>query len=421
MSHRQTNLIVGQMDTETKDKPHKLKVYLDQLPDSLYFQNEDDSLYGFEYFGLDSTDEEDIGVEGAVNRQLEIQLGHRNNGPVQLKERGPSIVAVISVLNRYLTKLPTSVILKKWVDDLICSAELVYEEAKCSVSDKWTVLKPGDQPYHPETCWQLPVISGCGSVPLSTDMEPDSELEDAGCHTGRSVDELDNLKSQPIRKKVKKCDTKILTTFDDGCYRDLPEVEDTRPAGAKSLALLYAVTRRCEKKNEPTSADSKTKRVIIRCIGSYGCNTTWAVPRNRQRILVHVSKCNWLPSKFREAALDHMGNNATGPVAIIPNVSESSSQRMTDDSQTETHPVKPRPGRLASKASNTLPVESYAARGQQELHKGRGGPCSHVLHHMQWSSTYNCRLRRVQSHFFHSSSEVSPSVFLRSHNEAYSE
>ncbi|KIK74476.1 hypothetical protein PAXRUDRAFT_175599 [Paxillus rubicundulus Ve08.2h10] len=122
------------MDIETKLKLRKLQVYLNQVPDSLPLKNEAESDYGFDFFSLGDGDEEDLGLEGAINHQLEIQLGQCNKCPVRLKERGSRIAGVISILNNYLTELPTSIILKKWVDDLISSAELAFETAKCLVS-----------------------------------------------------------------------------------------------------------------------------------------------------------------------------------------------------------------------------------------------------------------------------------------------
>ncbi|KIJ59093.1 hypothetical protein HYDPIDRAFT_162797 [Hydnomerulius pinastri MD-312] len=196
------------MDTETKVKLHKLKVYLDQLPDSLPFKNEAESDYGFDFFGTDQTDEEDIGVKGAVNRQLEIRLGHRNNGPVRLMERGPGITAVVSVLDTYLTELPASIILKKWLDDLISSAELAFEEAKCS----------------------LPEIPACGAALAQPSAEDSSDVEGEN--------------DQPRKtRKAGKLDSKILTSFDDMEYKDLPEVKDSRGTGVKILPLLLEAAK----------------------------------------------------------------------------------------------------------------------------------------------------------------------------------
>ncbi|KIK76129.1 hypothetical protein PAXRUDRAFT_170805, partial [Paxillus rubicundulus Ve08.2h10] len=122
------------VDMETKLKLCKLQAYLNQLPDSLPLKNEAESDYGFDFFGPGDTNEEDLGLEGAVNCQLKNWLRQCNKGPVRLKERGPRIAGVISIPDIYLTKFPTSIILKKWVDDLISSTGLAFKTAKCLVS-----------------------------------------------------------------------------------------------------------------------------------------------------------------------------------------------------------------------------------------------------------------------------------------------
>ena len=122
------------MNAETKYKLHKLGIYLDNLPDSLPFREEGESDYAFHYFGFGDSDEEDYGLEGAVNRQFEVRLGHCRGGPVGLKERDPGLSAVIIILENYLTELPKSVILKKWVENLILSAHRVFKNANHPVS-----------------------------------------------------------------------------------------------------------------------------------------------------------------------------------------------------------------------------------------------------------------------------------------------
>ncbi|KAF9237835.1 hypothetical protein BU15DRAFT_15441, partial [Melanogaster broomeanus] len=115
------------MDTETKSKLHKLQVYLECLPNSLPFRQEAESVYAFNFFGFSDSDEADYGLEGAINRQFEVRLGHRRDGPVRFKERGPGLSAIIAVLGNYLTQHPESVIMKKWLDDLILSAEQAFK------------------------------------------------------------------------------------------------------------------------------------------------------------------------------------------------------------------------------------------------------------------------------------------------------
>lgn len=113
----------------------QLRLYLQNLPENLPLPASGQSIYGFEDFAPDAEWLEDIGEEGAVNRQLEILLGSRAKGPIRLKERGPSICAVTDVLDKYIARHPTSVILQKWVSDLTDSAVLAYESAHVYVSN----------------------------------------------------------------------------------------------------------------------------------------------------------------------------------------------------------------------------------------------------------------------------------------------
>jgi len=112
----------------------QLRLYLQNLPKNLSLPASGHSVYGFEHFAPDAEWVEDIGEEGAVNRQLEILLGSRVKGPIRLIERGPSICAVVDVLDKYLARHPKSLILQKWVSDLTVSATLAYESAQVSMS-----------------------------------------------------------------------------------------------------------------------------------------------------------------------------------------------------------------------------------------------------------------------------------------------
>jgi hypothetical protein len=63
-----------------------------------------------------------LGIAGAVNRQLEIRLGTRANGPIEFTERGPPVEALVSVLDRYIKDFPNNLLLEKWVDDALAGA-----------------------------------------------------------------------------------------------------------------------------------------------------------------------------------------------------------------------------------------------------------------------------------------------------------
>lgn len=134
------------------------------------------------------------------------------------------------------------------------------------------------------------------------------------------------------------------------------------------LPLLLKVSLRCRKKTlGPEENEECTD--CIRCIGSKGCAQTWTYPRNRQRILAHASKCNWLPTKYHEAALEQMADKAIGPVAEISLGPTSISTVGNDET-----------GRMSSLASQwdldstsglvgkkIQMFESCVAEGQQEL------------------------------------------------------
>jgi hypothetical protein len=120
------------MNLSIKAEINKLRLYLSHLPATLPCQPSD-SAYSFKFFAPDKEWVADIGLEGAVNRQLEIMLGSRAFGPIQLKERGPGVVALADILEQYLEKFPGSVVLEKWLTDMIGSAVSAYESAELQV------------------------------------------------------------------------------------------------------------------------------------------------------------------------------------------------------------------------------------------------------------------------------------------------
>jgi hypothetical protein len=106
------------MDPSLKQDIQKLRHLLTQLPASLPFASSEGSIYDFENFAPSPEWAADIGEEGAVNRQLEVLLGSRAKGPIQFVERGPGVIALADVFEKYLAKYPSSLILAKWVTDL---------------------------------------------------------------------------------------------------------------------------------------------------------------------------------------------------------------------------------------------------------------------------------------------------------------
>jgi hypothetical protein len=93
--------------------------------------------YDFDSYSPDEdrVRDKDYGLVGAVNRDLEIELGHRASGPLRFGHgRGPGLVALADVLARYLAASNEDFLLSKWLDDCISGAETVYSESKAEVS-----------------------------------------------------------------------------------------------------------------------------------------------------------------------------------------------------------------------------------------------------------------------------------------------
>jgi hypothetical protein len=130
------------MNDNLKTDLAQLRLYLNNLAGSIPCPAPGCSQYHFETFAPDPEWVTDIGEEGAVNRELEVRLGSRAAGPVVLKERGPGITALPDTLERYLTKYPDSVLLRKWLEDLLVSAKASYKPQKepvsCLITKHWS-------------------------------------------------------------------------------------------------------------------------------------------------------------------------------------------------------------------------------------------------------------------------------------------
>ncbi|KIK11780.1 hypothetical protein PISMIDRAFT_19235 [Pisolithus microcarpus 441] len=128
------------MDSPTKAKLDLLRLYLKNLPNSIPFVDPGGmSQYGFDFFLVDDEDMADKGPVGAINCQLEIWLGHWNNGPILFMEQGPSLCKLTDLFKEWFRGLssdPEIPILHKWLDDLITAAEYAYS----STNTKMKVL-----------------------------------------------------------------------------------------------------------------------------------------------------------------------------------------------------------------------------------------------------------------------------------------
>jgi hypothetical protein len=85
----------------------ELKTYLKALPETLPVSSPMSKLNRLLEVALDEDWVNDVGVEGAVNHEIEAALGdflpRNNDGIFYIKERGLAIEALADVLERYLT------------------------------------------------------------------------------------------------------------------------------------------------------------------------------------------------------------------------------------------------------------------------------------------------------------------------------
>ncbi|KAI0054381.1 hypothetical protein BV25DRAFT_1806052 [Artomyces pyxidatus] len=191
-----------------------LRIYLTNLPDTLLLPPIP-SNYNFGAFAVRPEDVNDMGLEGAVNRQLEVKFGTRSNGLITFTERGPDLVAVVDVLEKYLVECPEPIILEKWLEDLMAAAKATYLTANIPFPDISTYTTGGP----PATKAPAPKPQGAAKIVTPTG-------------------------SSAIKKPKVIPDTKILDDFDDQLWEDVEEArEPTRPNGAHTLSLLFEAAK----------------------------------------------------------------------------------------------------------------------------------------------------------------------------------
>lgn len=64
---------------------------------------------------------DNIGKVGTINTALEHMFGHRKN-QLKIAKRGKSIESIMTVLERYLKKFPSDIILQEWLIDFVSNA-----------------------------------------------------------------------------------------------------------------------------------------------------------------------------------------------------------------------------------------------------------------------------------------------------------
>ncbi|KAF8151625.1 ribonuclease H-like domain-containing protein [Crassisporium funariophilum] len=268
----------------------ELKAYLEALPVSLPLPGNDSKINRLLEFSLDETWVEDVGVEGAVNQEIEAALGdflpRNNDGIFFIKERGAAMEGLADILEMYHGPgclLEESAILKKWLKDAIASAK------KCILNNGGRV-----DCTRLTLSVQLPILGINNNPPKIVAGKSGASTAKAKTKIGGQQTKL--LESSGSKTKsfsgssgpgtLRKLETKKLAGTEDSNYSSEEELDDERKGGRKMLALLKDVSKPCRRKGE-------TKK-IVRCMGSKGCGITWGWPQDKTRILNHAAQCGYL-------------------------------------------------------------------------------------------------------------------------------
>ncbi|KAF8902221.1 ribonuclease H-like domain-containing protein, partial [Gymnopilus junonius] len=259
----------------------ELKAYLQALPETLPLSSPTSKLNKLLDFGLDEGWVNDVGIEGAFNREIETALGdflpRNSDGIFYIKERGLAIEALADVLELYHGPgciLSGSDILKLWLDNAIASAK------KCILNHQG----------------KLPNIA-VDRLSKTLAGKGASGSAKGKASTGGHQTKLFESSSSSSKLKTKpgiggKLETKALASTEDDEFSSSEESGDERQGGRKMLPLLKKISIPCHRKGE-------TKK-IVRCAGSKGCRTTWGWPRDRTRILSHAAQCGYLAALDKE-------------------------------------------------------------------------------------------------------------------------
>ena len=77
-----------------------------------------DTIYQFQGYKPTQESIDDFGEEGALNWELEITFcPQARHNPIVLKETGPSLEAVVDVLDEWTEKFPKSMVLDQWFNN----------------------------------------------------------------------------------------------------------------------------------------------------------------------------------------------------------------------------------------------------------------------------------------------------------------
>ncbi|KAG9022654.1 hypothetical protein FS837_006243 [Tulasnella sp. UAMH 9824] len=351
------------------DKLKLLEKQLNRLPTSLPSPPIQQSSYQWH---LDSDFLNDEGIVAATNQMLERVMSMRASG-LTLREQGKGILGVVEVLNTALKDEPDNSIIEKWIDDIteaakrLCPGENGSSAIDVDESPKSAgpaSKKVNSNSSNGDNGQKKPKLKKAAPKPkqsaLNTMLPPKMAVVPMPVTKAATGPVSNDGVNGPENHSDPAYNPKTDLTYDDPRFLDLAEPEvDRSKGGAIPDEDMLAATIHCR-----ALEGSDAGKEFARCLGSFKCNGIWVWPRRKDRILKHLSTCQYIPATLRKSSSKKQGDKA--PVAMLE-------KRKAEDDQIEKEversASKKRRGKVAEKETSqpSLVLDLARNTGRKEM------------------------------------------------------
>ncbi|KAG9041166.1 hypothetical protein FS837_012651 [Tulasnella sp. UAMH 9824] len=351
------------------DKPKLLKKQLNRLPASLPSPPIQQSSYQWH---LDSDFLNNEGIVAATNQMLERVMGMRASR-LTLHERGKGILGVVEVLNTALKDEPDNSIIEKWIDDItevakwLCPGEnvsSVIDVDESPKSDGPASKKVNSNSSNGDKSQKKPKLKKAAPKPkqsaLNTMLPPKMAVVPTPVTKAATGPVSNDGVNGPENHSDLAYNPKTDLTYDDPRFLDLAELEvDQSKGGAIPDEDRLAATIHCR-----ALEGSDAGKEFVQCLGSFKCNGIWVWLRRKDRILKHLSTCQYIPATLQKSSSKKQGDKA--PIAMLE-------KRKAEDDQIEKEversASKKRCGKVAEKETSqpSLVLDLAHDTGRKEM------------------------------------------------------
>ncbi|KIM91523.1 hypothetical protein PILCRDRAFT_83731 [Piloderma croceum F 1598] len=235
---------------------------------------------------------------------------HMQGSDPEFLKRGPGLVAIIGVLEKYRLLFPNDNNFEYIIDELIATARGYYYDAGEKV------------PFEPKIETRKPV-----SVRAAESSDDENKIEAKPQPKKRQDDVSDGegfgknrggRPTNPVLLLVS-CICRHVVKPKNGFFE--------KPVDEKGLKATKVTTGSAKVKKE------KDPDVRVRCIGSVSCKTTWATPHSQIQVFGHMKSCKWVPKTLQKQVMVLMAKDSLGDIAEALDTSESEGDRLLEEEE----------------------------------------------------------------------------------------